>query len=466
MTVGRFLDQAATHLQTAQTLVRVQDAPAEYDIVSTVIARGQVYRELGRFLSIVHSGRRSAPVEGPTAVVGADPRGSLRFLAAALTEAVRGQENVHPGLLTARENAAAWLSRATDDIGLAAEVLCTHFEPPGVLRRNGSRFRTREAKALASGAERQAIVGEVARLTLATMQVDRALLAWRLRSQTTPQPRQWDLIEWWTASGYPVALQTLAGAQPAELTRGLDLVPVLERSTGPRTVRSWDDAVESVAAARATVRRDPSQATVGLVAVTARLGFTTCVVSVRRRHPGIEVESSRLARANAGRWRELATSLDNVADIAPDPKPIVAELDTAAAWLRGRTDPYITAHKRDRLAAVQLQQQVQALCRELILPLRIAIADGRLLATTKVIDPKSTRGVHLAVPVWRRATSDDGPVAAFLKRLQVVPDLPLTEQIGPAQIAATSFATAPAVVPADPILTPKATPTATASRHQ
>lgn len=436
MSVGRFLDDAAAALRRADARMAALAAPDRYDVTAAVAARDQLYQQLGRFLA---SFTRREPgqllnMQDAISLLGEDGAGTVArstVLATGIKAATLGLDPTPADLLHGR-SAVAPIAVATESLQLATEIVATHLHPTSPTVQSGwswtgsPRHLTREGSALAHGAQRPEAVGEVARLTLAAVRLDRHLLAWKPVNPDLLLAGQWDQLQQWTGSGYPAELQRMASADQAILLSHLQPAPVTERSTGPRDITSWADAIAAVAATRSAIQRQPAQATIAVTRAAARLGFAATAAGWRL--SGRDEPTPRTS-AHADRWRELAAALDDIADIRDSIHPALAEeLNNAKNWVRtqvaGRTSPATLA---DLGGVIELQQETQRLCSDLRGHLVRAKHSGDLLTGEAVLDASASHGqIVMAVQHWSRAVPNDSQIATMMNRLQEVSTLPVS----------------------------------------
>jgi len=454
VSVGRHLDDAARALQRADDRMRALAQPDGYDLIAAVAGRDQLYREIGRFLSLANgrTPREGVTMQDAVMLLGPNGGGSVdrsTVLTTGITAATLNLDPAPADLLRGRP-ATASLAAAATSLGIASEILATHSNPPAATVTRGSsrserpRFLTREAAALFAGAQRPEALGEAARLTAAAMRLDAQLLDWRLLNSDVLRPDQWQVLRRWLDSGYPAEIRRLAAAEPAVLLRHLQPAPVVDRPSGPREITSWADAVTAAATTRSAIHRNPQQATIAVTRAVARLGFAATAAGWRL--SGRSEPTPRTAK-HADQWREFARSLDLIADVRDKVFPeLASELDLAKNWVRvqviGRTNPAAMA---DIGGLIELQQEVQRLCAELRRPLARAKAAGHLLTSVSRLDNRVDlhERVVLAVPQWDRAEPNDPQVAAMFDRLQAVAGLSVSVPLAGAlhQVAAASFTT-------------------------
>ncbi|HCT80692.1 MAG TPA: hypothetical protein DGT23_29815 [Micromonosporaceae bacterium] len=430
MSAGAHLDDAAHLLdQAAGHLTAIADID-RYGLTAVISARDRLYRELGRFLAVlrVPAPGRALTLQDATLLIGEDSGGTVArstVLATGIKAATLGLPPVARDLLRAAGSVSSLVDRAADAVSFTTEIIFTHVHPQASSMHGSSRQRylTREGAALMAGAQHTEALGEAARLTIAAMKVDRQVVAHRWADPDVLEPHHWELLTGWATSAYPAALAQLGAADPADLLRQLQTAPVVERSSGPRHVGSWADALRTVAAARSSVRRQQGLATVGLARAAARLGFAANAASWRA--AGTAEPTPRVA-AHADRWRELAGALSTVADLRDSiDAPLVPELDHVKAWIRSQASwGELTAASAGHIAI--LQREVGGLCGDLRDPLRMATIRGDLMSMQKLaLGTQTAGGIVPAVPQWATTRPSERNMAQMLHALATVADLPV-----------------------------------------
>jgi hypothetical protein len=403
MSVGQFLDQTAAALAEARE--RVEHVPEEaYAIAAVLTARDHLYQELGRFLTAI--GVRPPPVT--PALVDAetliDPSSNVEpgtVLGSGLKAATFGLQIPDRALLRAPGTVSESLESAADQLSLATEILHTHKSPGYPQAPETARPMTREGLAIFLGAQRQQAIAEAAWLAVYAQAVDQRLVQLKHGAPDVLTAHQWDTLADWARSPFEPELLRLSQQRPATLLRKLEPAAPTERSTGPRAPQSWQDVIAAIDNARDTVLRTPNQATLGLAAAAARLGFG--VTAVQWRLSGAEQPHTDTT-AVGDRWRNLAHELARYADLRDRPDTaMISELQTAQQWVRQNGATTADTAEAQKHAAVA-QGRLGLLCREIAHRIERAAGKRNLMIQRghSILNTGARTGVQnlVAVPNW------------------------------------------------------------------
>ena len=134
MSVGAFLDDAAQMLASSVTRLRALEPDDTYSVAAALQARDHVYRELGRFITVLRPQDRisiAATDELQAVFTSGDPRTivTMPAIGAAVASAAISYHDAPRYPLRAPGSAAAALMQAADSIAMALETVNTHLGP-------------------------------------------------------------------------------------------------------------------------------------------------------------------------------------------------------------------------------------------------------------------------------------------------------------------------------------------------
>ncbi|MBQ1028941.1 hypothetical protein KBX26_02825 [Micromonospora sp. C97] len=321
MTVGQWYNEAYQALRTASAAMGHSRAMSAADINAAVIARSAIYTQLARASALLVGGRPAA--EAPdraraTAILARRGQG-LTQLYVGLQGAAVLDRSYPPSPAAVVAGPARSLRRAADAIGVIGDILASHVPP-------GQTPRTPEGLAIRAGGGVQSGLADIARLTSAAIMIDIALPGWldQRRGHLTEIYRPATEAARWTASSRlsVVARELIALGRGQPQLHGLD-VARSPLSPAP-AVRTVDDAVAAVSAARTWMWQNAGELTSTHLQLGTQLGLA------------VHILSSTGDPEMIGGWRQAAIA---AADLRATPpvgpaRDTAAELTEVLRWLR------------------------------------------------------------------------------------------------------------------------------------
>ncbi|MEV1073866.1 hypothetical protein [Micromonospora parva] len=321
MTVGQWYDEAHQALRTASSAMGQSRAMAAADINGAVIARSAIYTQLARAAALLVGGRPAAEVPDrarATAILARRGQ-SLTQLYVGLQAAAIVDRSYPPSPAVVVAGPARSLRRAADAIGVIGDILASHVPP-------GQTPRTPEGLAIRAGGGVQSGVADIARLTSAAIMIDIALPGWldQRRGHLTEIYRPAAEAARWTATSRlsAVTRELIALGRGQPQLHGLDIA---RSPLNPApAVRTADDAVAAVSAARTWMWQNAGELTSTHLQLGTQLGLA------------VHILSSTGDPEMIGGWRQAAIA---AADLRATPlvgpaRDAVAELREVLRWLR------------------------------------------------------------------------------------------------------------------------------------
>ncbi|MBO4140185.1 hypothetical protein J5U46_08525 [Micromonospora tulbaghiae] len=369
------------------------------DINAAVLARSAVYAQLARATELLVGGR---PVPEVPDRAGASTilrrRGQrLTQLYVGLRAATIVERKFPPSPNRVTAEPARSLHRAADAVGVIADILASHVPP-------GQGPRTPEGLAIRAGGGVQAGIADIARLTSILVMVDLALPRWLShgRGHLTEIYRPVAETARWTASSGlgGIARELIAAGRDQPPLDGLDIA---RSPLNPApSVRTVDDAIGAVAAARSWMWQHPGQVTGAHLQLGTQLGLAAHIL-VSDGEPTM-----------VGGWRQAAVA---AADLRATPpvgpaRDAAAELAEVLRWARSQAA--VGHNERAELGdkqVVRLSSELPFLAATLHRGLSAALQRGELFVKAEMPLARPAGSlIFRATERWRPAVSDDDVV--------------------------------------------------------
>jgi hypothetical protein len=411
MTAGRWLDASTTTAREGHAALREHGLPAA-DLPAVLYARDRAWHRLANIADLIRG-------TTPMAVSLADAKQRLaepyvqpiRILAAAARAApIRsfGQSDHRPA---AASPPARILVAAADHLATLGDLLATHLRPGPAQRgqrlypqrdqephrRAAPGHLTAAGQAIAHGAEREQIVGELAQIARAWYAVDRTLADPAGPAAAHLPATVAQRLDTWLASPFGGLFDDYATIGRSSILRMLDVATDPARPAGPRSIAGIADVHRTLTDITSTLTRDPQQATIRLAGALARLGYVAHTRALRTQ-PGEQ------ARQRLTAWRDLVVRLEELRHLRDQHQPALAdEINRATAWL---TRQPVAADGVGEPGG-DIRPAVGDALRHTVTPLRRAVADNQILTTTWAITEQVYKGTHVAERTWVPANHRD-----------------------------------------------------------
>jgi hypothetical protein len=392
MTYGRWLDTAATALDTAAILARRTQAADHTDVGSVLHARDRVVRALYGLTSMLepatppaHPSRRPSPAERlpDHAVLLRRALDHTRLPLPAQPEPTHAPE------------LADHLGTAANGLQVAGDILASHVDPT-----NGP--RTPEGAAIRLGAGRIEALAELARLTGRLASVDVHLGQWAGGDEAMPPS---------PAAGHQTALATIdtwlggvdrhAIAVVGDSSHRPSLVRTLTVAAADRapTTTTAADCAATLDDIAVWLFRHPDQVEGYHLAAAIRLGQLAASVRQHLHH-------GPPPPALAG-WRGAAIAAGNI-NAAPPPQhdPRLIELEHATDLLG--------AVPHDGEAFARLVPRLPRLAAAVRVATDRAVRRGVIFTRSASLQANPVRAIRRAVVEWTRATPSDPVIAQLI----------------------------------------------------
>ncbi|MBQ1076756.1 hypothetical protein KBX06_26930 [Micromonospora sp. C31] len=399
MTVGHWYREAYQALRVAATAMAQRPADNAADINAAVIARSAVYAQLARATELLVGARPAAEVPdraGASTIL--RRRGQrLTQLYVGLRAATIVDRQFPPSPAAVTAEPARSLLRAADAVAVIGDILASHVPP-------GQGPRTPEGLAIRAGGGVQSGIAEIARLTSNAVIVDIALPGWlnhgRGHLAEIYRPAA-ETARWTASSGLGgIARELIAAGRGQPPLDGLDIA---RSPLNPApSVRTVDDAVAAMAAARSSMWQDPGQVTGAHLQLGTQLGLA------------VHILISGGAPRMVGGWRQAAIA---AADLRATPlvgagRDAAAELTEVLRWARTQAAVGSDGHAqlRDR-QVVRLSSELPFLAATLHRGLSAALQRGELFVKAEMPLARPAGSlIFRAAKRWRSAVSDDDVV--------------------------------------------------------
>ncbi|MGW0239868.1 hypothetical protein [Micromonospora chalcea] len=399
MTVGYWHTEAYQALRAAATAMGQRPADNAADINAAVIARSAVYGQLARVTELLVGGRPAPEVPdraGASTIL--RRRGQrLTQLYVGLRAATIVERQFPASTAPVTAEPARSLHRAADAVGVIGDILASHVPP-------GQGPRTPEGLAIRAGGGVQSGIADVARLTSRLVMVDLALPGWLShgRGHLTEiyQPVA-ETARWTASSGLgAIARELIAAGRDQPPLDGLDIA---RSPLNPApSVRTVDDAIGAVAAARSWMWQNPGQITGSHLQLGTQLGLAAHILI------------SDGAPTMVGGWRQAAIAAVDLRATPPvgTARDAAAELAEVLRWARsqaavGRSEGAQPGNKQ----LVRLSSELPFLAATLHRGLSAALHRGELFVKAEMPLARPAGSlIFRAAERWRPAVSDDDVV--------------------------------------------------------
>ncbi|MFF0097717.1 hypothetical protein ACFYO8_00155 [Micromonospora sp. NPDC005257] len=395
MTIGHWHRRAERALRAAATAMGQQPPDTAADINAVVNARGAVYAQMTRTTELLAGGRPAVERldRAGAEVLMARHGQRLTQFYAGLQAATLIDRQFPPSRSAATAGPARTLRRAADAIGVIGDILASHV-PPGQRPPTPEGFAIRQGGGVPSG------LADVARLTSSLVVLDMALPAWldhgpaHLIEIYRPVA---EAARWTANSGLSrTARELIAAGRGQPSLHGLDVArSPLDPAPDIRTV---DDAVAAVAAARSWLWQHPRHLTGVHLQLGTQLGLA------------VHVATSDVTPAMVGGWRRAAiaaTELRSTPPVGPA-RDAAGELAEALRWTRSHltADPPTPARELARLS-----HELPFLAATLHKGLTAAVRRSELFVKAEgVLTRPAGSVVFRAVQRWRPAVIYDDAI--------------------------------------------------------
>ncbi|MEU8337846.1 hypothetical protein [Micromonospora tulbaghiae] len=422
MTIGHWHSRADRALRAATTATRQQPPGSAADINAVVNARSAVYAQLIRATELLAGGRPAVERldrAGATALMARRGQRLTQFYAGLRAAALVDRRFPPSGSWVSAEPARS-LRRAADAVGVIGDILACHVPP-------GQRPPTPEGFAIRRGGGVPAGLADIARLTSSLVVLDMALPGWLDHGQghLTEIYRPVAEAARWTANsdlGRTARDLIVAGKGQSSL-HGLDIArSPLDPAPDVRTV---DDAVAAVAAARSWLWQYPEQLTGVHLQLGTQLGLAA--------HVAVSDE----VPAKVGGWRRAAIAAAELRATPPVglARDAAGELTEALRWMRSHLADGSDGKARD---LGRLNSELPFLAATLHRGLSAAVRRGDLFVKAEgALTRPAGSLVFRAVERWRPARSHDDVVQDLGRGLLERRDLDNVGELGKA--AARAF---------------------------
>ncbi|MFD6608639.1 hypothetical protein ACFWD1_07095 [Micromonospora chalcea] len=444
MTIGHWHGRADRALRAAATTMRQQPPDSAADINAVVNARSGVYAQLIRATELLAGGRPAVERldrAGATALMARRGQRLTQFYAGLRAAALVDRQFPPPASLVSGGPARS-LRRAADAVGVIGDILASHVPP-------GQRPSTPEGFAIRRGGGVPSGLADIARLTSSLVVLDMALPGWLDHGQghlTEIYRPVAEAARWTANSGLARTARALiaAGKEQPSL-HGLDVArSPLDPAPAIRTV---DDAVAAVAAARSWLWQHPQELTGAHLQLGTQIGLAA------------HVATSDGVSAKVGGWRRAAIAAAELRATPPvgPARDAAGELAEALRWMRSHL-----ANGSDRTTRElgRLNSELPFLAATLHRGLFAAVRRGDLFVKAEGALTRSAGSVVFrAVERWRPARRHDDLVQDLGRGLLERRDLENAGELGRA--AARAFPRPPR--PRSPIAQPPDPPTVEAA---
>ncbi|MFF5217827.1 hypothetical protein [Micromonospora sp. NPDC000442] len=399
MTIGHWHREAQRALRAAATAMERHPASSAADINAAVIARSAIYAQLARATELLVGGRPVAEVPNRAAALTILRRRGQRltqlYVGLRVAGIVERQFPPPPAPVTAEP--ARSLHRAADAVGVIADIFASHVPP-------GQRPRTPEGLAIRAGGGLQAGIADIARLTSDLVMIDLALPGWfsHGRGHLTEIYRPVaEAARWTTNSGLAAVAREMIAAGRGQPP--LDALDIARSPINPTpSVRTVDDAIGAVAAARSWMWQYPGQVTGVHLQLGTQLGLA------------VHMLISKGAPTMVGGWRQAAIAAAGLRATPPigPAQEAAAELAETLRWVRsqaavGRNERVPLSNK----LVVRLSSELSFLAVTLHRGLSAALRRGQLFVKGEMpLTRPAGSLVFRTAERWRPAVADDDVV--------------------------------------------------------
>ncbi|WP_262016019.1 hypothetical protein [Micromonospora sp. Mcm103] len=420
MTIGHWHSRADRALRAAATAMRQHPPDSAADINAVVNARSAVYAQLIRATELLAGGRPAVEEldrAGATALMTRRGQRLTQFYAGLRAAALVDRQFPLSGSRVSAEPARS-LRRAANAVGVIGDILACHV-PPGQRPSTPEGFAIRRGGGVSSG------LADVARLTSGLVVLDMALPGWldHGRGHLTEIYRPVAEAARWTAnSGLARTARALVVAGKGQPSlHGLDVArSPLDPAPDIRTV---DDAVAAVAAARSWLWQHPQQ----VAGVHLQLGTQL----------GLAVRVATSAPTKVDGWRRAAIAAAELRATPPvgPARDAAGELAEALRWTRSHLTDGADGKTRELM---RLHAELPFLAATLHRGLSAAVRRGDLFIKAEgALTRPAGSLVFRAVERWRPARSHDDLVQDLGRGLLERLDLENADDLGRA--AARAF---------------------------
>ncbi len=391
MTFGDWRERAHTSLRAAHTAIRGRDAVSAAAVYGLIAARSDVYHHLVRATELLLGGPPRADVQDHTnAATIMKQHGGVIALHAGLRSA-RLVAHPYPPAPADLAEPARLLRASADATGIMADILASH------LPRN-QRYRSPEGNAIRNGAGVRAGLADIANLTSAMLDVDRAFYTWLDRAHG-PAALAYHAIHDATHSATNGRLDAAVEDVVAATGRGHPVLRALDFAAVPLspspTIRSARDAATTTVAVRSWLTRNPDAVTVAHIQAVTQLGLAI------RQLDG---------DPDANRWRKAAIAATKLRGTPPTGQAhdAASQLVAVLRWTRAQPPAHTHGHAPD-LNISRLRREGQALATALRSGLRSAMLRNDIFVPAEaVLRRVANSPILMAVPQqWRPANNYD-----------------------------------------------------------
>ncbi|MBP1782744.1 hypothetical protein J3R08_002594 [Micromonospora sp. HB375] len=392
MTIGHWHGRADRALRAASTAMRQQPPESAADINAVVNARSAVYAQLIRATELLAGGRPAVEGldrAGARALMTRRGQRLTQFYAGLRAAALVDRQFPPSGRRVSAEPARS-LRRAADAVGVIGDILACHV-PPGQRPPTPEGFAIRRGGGVSSG------LADVARLTSGLVVLDMALPGWLDHGQghlTEIYRPVAEAARWTANSGLARTARALVVAGKGQPSlHGLDVArSPLDPAPDIRTV---DDAVAAVAAARSWLWQYPQQVAGVHLQLGTQLGLA------------VHVATSDGAPTKVDGWRRAAIAAAELRATPPvgPARDAAGELAEALRWTRSHLTDGSDGNNRELM---RLNAELPFLAATLHRGLSAAVRRGDLFIKAEgTLTRPAGSLVFRAVERWRPARSHD-----------------------------------------------------------
>ena len=401
MTIGYWRAEAQAALRAAAKPVNGQRASSAAAVNATIAARSAVYAQLARMTELLAGGR---PVqEGPTRasaslVMGRNSKGLIQLYEE--LEAAALADHEYPSSPASGSTEGASLRRAADAVGVMGDIIASHVAP-------GQRPRTPEGAAIRAGGGVPAALADIARLTIAALEVDKQVSAWLPRG-SGPLNVVYQLVADAARQATDGRLERVARDLIAGSSGQLQLLDELDLARQPidptPAVTTVDEAIAAVNAARTWLWQHRDQSGAIHLQLGTQLGLAVHTI---RADPDPEV---------LNQWRGAAIAAAGLRGIPPVDvgRHAASELAEVLRWARAQLNP---AEKSPAEELVRLSEQLPTLASTLYQGCRHAVGRRDVFVRHAVLRRPAGSLIYRATERWRPALSSDDNVRALNRHL-------------------------------------------------
>lgn len=403
MTIGQWHHEASQALRAAATAMDRRPANTAADLNAAVTARSAIYAQLARATELLVGGRPTVEVPDRVRASAILTRRGQRLtqLYVGLRAATIVDRQFPPSAAPVIAEPARSLRRCADAVGVIGDILASHV-PPGQIP------RTPEGLAIRAGGGVQSGLADIARLTIEAVMVDIALPGWLNggRDHFTEIYRPAVEAARWTANSRLSA----AARELISLGRGQTQLHGLDVARCPLSpvpgVRTVEDAVAAVSAARTWMWQNPRELTAVHLQLGTQLGLAVHVLANNG--------DPRLI----GGWRQAAIAAADLRAAHPvgPARDTAAELAEVLRWLRSRG--HKTSDARHDQQVVRLNSELPFMAATLHKGLSTALQRRELLVKDEgVLQRPAGSLVFRAAERWRPAVRSDEVVQDLTRAL-------------------------------------------------